>query len=245
MSGNLRYHIHYVWEKCLNTICRFQMSFSPYADTINITSIDTGLRDKWKYSPLSRYPITDVDVVLTGSRRKDYRIAEQKANVVHTPGVTVWHHAWLKNNSGEYRMQLVNIDLHKKSCPHVGGCKMWSIEHGTPYKSQGNIFVSQKLQGSRIRGKHVISTGFIRRASTPEMYDDLVIDYIFEKSELKYLNPPLHKSLRRGRSRSLTPWGLDPYGNLFCSDQHGELYFLDHETSMLIDIRLSEGSILR
>ena len=84
----------------------------------------TGLSGAFKTSPIFLDSIADVRIELTGFRRKDYLLAEEVANIRHTPKVTVWHHAWDEIN-GLYRMQLVDFIEHKKTCPHAGGCKLW------------------------------------------------------------------------------------------------------------------------
>lgn len=103
---------------------RVQMNAQPYSDMRKITSIDTGLKGQWKYSPRFNQPLQDTYIGLTGSRSKDNKFAEANVNVVHIPRVNVWHHVWEKNQNGEYRMQLVDYDLHKGSIPHAGGWKL-------------------------------------------------------------------------------------------------------------------------
>ena len=223
---------------------RLWMSTHPYRDT-KIRSIDTGLKKQWKYSPLFSQPIVDTYVTLTGSRKKDYTLAEAKSNVRHTPKMNVWHHVWEKNQNGEFRMQLVDFDLHKKSCPHAGGCKLWSIENGKTYKSQGNVYVGNHLRGQVYRGKKVWKVGDIRVGQEDGPYGDFVIDYIFAE-ELDNSGQKIHRFRSAFQSKKrFRLWGLDPYGNVFYSDMKRNLYFYDHETGKLINIGVNESEIIK
>lgn len=93
-------------------------------ENLNITSAYTGLDGVFRFSPIFHNCIADTMVELTGYRSKDYCIAEAQTGKKHTPKVTVWHHAW-EEKGGKYRMQLVDFEEHKKTCPHAGGCKLW------------------------------------------------------------------------------------------------------------------------
>lgn len=108
---------------------------NPYTDP-DIKSVFTGLNGRFKYSPIFTNCLADTMVELTGHRSKDYVIAEAQTGKKHTPGVTVWHHVWEKQD-GKYRMQLVSFEEHKKTCPHAGGCKLWllnSTENHVSYR---------------------------------------------------------------------------------------------------------------
>jgi hypothetical protein len=85
---------------------------TPYTDP-DIKSVFTGLNGRFKYSPIFTNCLADTMVELTGHRSKDYVIAEAQTGKKHTPGVTVWHHVWEKQD-GKYRMQLVSFEEHKK-----------------------------------------------------------------------------------------------------------------------------------
>ena len=220
-----------------------EMHADPYTDTANIRSIDTGLNGQWKYSPLFCQPIAETYMVLTGSRRSDYILAEEKTNTKHNPRVTVWHHVWEKNQNGEYRMQLVDYELHRGTCPHAGGCKLWSLENWRPYKSYGGVYVSRHLQDTMYRGKNVYKVGDIRIGDGSDSYGDFVIDYIF-KDEEHPIQMYVYRSSKRFR-KHYKLWGLDPYGNEFYSDKNGRLYFFDHEIRKMFDISLHESDVLK
>ncbi len=226
-----------------------EMHAHQYEDTAEIESIDTGLKRQWRYSPLFKNPLANADIKLTGSRRKDYKLAEADSGLVHVPGNTVWHHTWKKDASGKCRMQLVDSTLHIKTCPHAGGCRRWEIEHNIrykAYKSYGGIYVNENLLGNTIMGNTVYAVGEVYAGTSTESYTDFVIDYIFNSS-----TPVPHWALRRNlhnRSIAKKPikvWGLDPYGNLFLAGAKGKLYFLDLENGSLISLGINESSILR
>lgn len=221
------------------------MQAQPYKDASEIASIDTKLKHQWKYSPLFKNPLVESNLKLTGYRKKDYVLAETITGCLHVPGVTVWHHAWLKDSLGNYRMQLVDFSRHQNTCPHAGGCKLWSIEHKTIYKSYGTVYLSEALLGKVVMGKTVYKTGHIRTIQNSFPYSDYVIDYIFN-SEEDFPVVPVHMySRRKALSTSLRAWGLDPYGNIFLSNAKGDLYFFDHEVEILASLSINEQEILR
>lgn len=236
--------ILYTVKKIDSNKPQVQMHTHPYTDTAKICSIDTCLSKQWKYSPLFIQPISETYIVLTGSRKKDYILAEAKTNTKHIPGLTVWHHVWEKNSNDEYRMQLVDFFLHQVMCPHAGGCKLWSIEKKKNYKSHGGVYVSDHLNGCRYCKKVVYKSGEIRIGQANAPYHEFIIDYIFEHE--KSLSEQYVYRLRNriGSKKQLTMWGLDPYGNTFFSDTRGDLYFFDHETGRLVDVQLNESEIL-
>lgn len=230
-----------------------KMHAHPYEDTTEIESIKTDLSGKWKYSPLFKNPLAYADIRLTGSRRKDYKLAEATSGEVHLPGKTVWHHAWKKDASGKYRMQLVDFALHQKTCPHAGGCKLWERDHNKrykarykAYKSYGGIYMNENLFGKTVTGNSAYGVEELRAGTATEPYTDFVIDYIFDRSiPLPHLE--LYSMLRNKRiaKKSFKVWGLDPYGNLFLAGAKGKLYFLDIENSSLIPLGINQCSILR
>lgn len=244
MMKSFRKRIRYTTQSAMNGRPQLQMHANPYTDTTKIISIDTGRSRQWKYSPLFLQPISETYVVLTGSRKKDYKLAEANTNTIHCPGLTVWHHVWEKNSNGEYRMQLVDSALHTATCPHAGGCKLWSIENNKKYKSHGGVYVSDHLQGRQYGEKAVYRFGDIRMGQSNDPYGDYIIDYIFEpdKNMKKQLVCRIGNYFVRKKQYHL--WGLDPYGNTFFSDISGNLFFFDHELGLFIDIQLNESAIL-
>ena len=244
MVKRFRKRIRYTTQSTMYGRPRIQMHAKPYTDTTKIISIDTGRSRQWKYSPLFLQPISETYVALTGSRRKDYRLAEANTNTIHCPGSTVWHHVWEKNSNGEYRMQLVDSALHTATCPHVGGCKLWSIENNKKYKSHGGVYVSDHLQGRQYCEKSVYRSGEIRLGQSNDPYGDYIIDYIFEAKKNANEQHVCRVGNRIGRKKQYYLWGLDPYGNTFFSDKSGNLIFFDHELGRFIDIELNESAIL-
>ena len=224
---------------------RATMQAKPYADTDEIETIDTGLGKQWRYSPLFKKPFAETYIGLTGSRIKDYRLAEANTGQKHIPGTTVWHHVWAKDNQGNYRMQLVTTVAHQKTCPHAGGCKLWSIEHNKIYKAYGTIYVSETLHGKVIAGKVIHKTGLVRTGVNLLPYNDYVIDFIFDDKSRPNIQMMFNKHyLRRRKSRPSKIWGLDPYGNLFLSSADGQLFFWNHETKDIFALSVNEGNIL-
>lgn len=223
----------------------FEMHAYPYANTAEIKTIDTHLKHKWRYSPLFIHPYADTDITLTGSRRNDYKLAEANTGAKHIPGSTVWHHAWMKDKLGKYKMQLVDYSIHKKTCPHAGGCKLWTIENNKVYRSSGGVYVNESMLGKAIRSKTIYNVGGIRTGITSRPYEDFIIDYVFNnRNSMNTLNKVAsYRSNIRGKS--LREWGLDPYGNLFLADARGQLYFFDHEMGMLISIEMNENVIVK
>jgi len=136
----------------------FEYKSSPYGNILDIENINTSLDNQWKYSPKFKNPTAETKILLTGSRVKDYDLAEKNVAIKHSPRINVWHHVWEKDGSGNYTMQLIDYKKHLETIPHAGGCKMWLLENksGT-YRSKShkksqsyNIFVNHNLLGSSI-----------------------------------------------------------------------------------------------
>lgn len=222
-----------------------EMHAHPYVNTTEIETIDTLLKHQWRYSPLFRHPYADTDIALTGSRRDDYKLAEAVAGVKHIPGSTVWHHAWRKDKFGKYKMQLVDYSIHQKTCPHAGGCKLWTIENNKIYRSCGDVYVNKSMLGKNIMSKTVYKVGEIRTGITSRTYEDFIIDHIFNYHNSTHTLRMGVSCSSRVRRKFSRVWGLDPYGNLFLSDDRGQLYFFDHETGKLISISINESEIAK
>ena len=185
----------------------------PYNDP-NIINVPTGLGRGFKYSPIFKKCIADTMVELTGYRRKDYVIAEAQTGKEHTPRVTVWHHAWEEKN-GKYRMQLVDFEEHKKTCPHAGGCKLW-------------------LQNTKKRSKY-LSHNAIYSSQNSGDYSDLPSFYSVESTESNfyqkgYVSKSTLSVIRKKKAQLV---GVDMYGNLLYKNAKN-LYFWDHESDSLI-----------
>jgi hypothetical protein len=221
-----------------------EMHAHPYVNTAEIETIDTHLKHQWRYSPLFIHPYADTDIFLTGSRRNDYKLAEATTGVKHIPGSTVWHHAWMKDKLGKYKMQLVNCSKHQKTCPHAGGCKLWTIENKKVYRSNGNVYVNEGILGKTIRSKTVYRVGEIRTGKMTQQYEDYIIDFIFNHNRIHTLRMDASSNSNLP-TKSVGLWGLDSYGNLFLVDARGQLYFFDHETGKLTYISLNESDIIK
>ena len=184
----------------------------PYNDP-NIDDVSTGLGGNFKYSPIFKGAIADTMVALTGYRKKDYVIAEAQVGKKHTPCVTVWHHAWQENN-GLYRMQLVDFDTHKKTCPHAGGCKLWLLN--TKKKSKYNSY---------------------RRSGKDGDYTDITTLYSIHPSDRNYFQRGYvsKRTLSCVRRKKLNLMAMDVYGNLIYEGRKGK-YFWDHESDCLISL---------
>lgn len=184
----------------------------PYNDP-NIEDVYTGLGGNFKYSPIFKNSIADTMVALTGYRNKDYVIAEAQVGKKHTPCVTVWHHAWQEKN-GLYRMQLVDFDTHKKTCPHAGGCKLWLLN--TKKKSKYNSY---------------------RRSDKGGDYTDITTYYSIQASDRNYYQRGYvsKRTLSCIRRKKLKLVGIDIYGNLIYESRKGK-YFWDHESDCLMSL---------
>ena len=215
----------------------------PYDVLEDVDSIHTGLGKQFEYSPSFRNNITSVFVYLTGKRKDDYRLAETKAGIVHSPGETVWHHVWRTNVKGEYEMQLVDYQLHQKTCPHAGGVKLWSMRQGNIKRytnRNSNIIISDRNYGKKLYNKTINRTGYIRAMTRLKETDDYVIDYIFDNDA----HPSVKncKALAHKKKAGFKLWGIDPYGNWFLKNRKGKIYFLNHETLEIesLDLRIGD-----
>lgn len=184
----------------------------PYNDP-NIDNVVTGLSGNFRYSPIFRNAIADTFIELSGYRSRDYMIAEAKTGKLHTPKVTVWHHAW-QEKDGLYRMQLVDFSEHKKTCPHAGGCKLWVL----------NTHKKKKYAAYRNR------TGSGNYTDIPEFY-------VIESNERNYYQRGYvsKKTLSIADRKKAKLVGIDVYGNLLYKSRN-TTYFWDHECDIFIPI---------
>lgn len=184
----------------------------PYNDP-NIIDVFTGLGKGFRYSPIFKNCIADTMVELTGYRSKDYVIAEAQTGKMHTPKVTVWHHAWYEKD-GKYRMQLVDFNEHKKTCPHAGGCKLWLLNTKK---------VSKYMSYKRMRDYGQLGD-----------YSDLSLFYPVENSKISfYQNGYVSKKTLSAIGRKKAKLcGIDMYGNLLYKNAKNT-YFWDHESDLL------------
>lgn len=188
----------------------------PYDDP-NIINVSTGLGRGFEYSPIFIKCIADTMVELTGYRRKDYIIAEDQTQTKHVPGISVWHHAW-EEKDGKYRMQLVDFQEHKKTCPHAGGCKLWLLN--TKKRKKYAAYKNRRIQDDYGN------------------YSDVTLVYPIKSSERAfYQNGYVSKKTKTdiGRKKARL-WGVDIYGNLLYKNAKN-MYFWNHESDELLLIK--------
>jgi hypothetical protein len=83
-----------------------------------------------------------VEIELTGSRRADFRKANEMAGVgkyvrpgADAPSDYTWHHVDdYSSDSGTGTLELVQRKAHKATLPHKGGVAQWEEETGLKYK---------------------------------------------------------------------------------------------------------------
>ena len=216
---------------------------------------DTNLNGCWKYSPLFKHPYADDYISLTGKRQKDYREIEKITNSKHIPGKSVWHHVW-EEKYGKYRMRLVDLSLHQKTCPHAGGCKKWSLCNGKSYKNRNayacgvELYIGEQPKKVGVDDKIVKDhRRFINcRPRGMQPYMDLELDYVFiTPSEYEWRCTPTRnnttlsrtqrsymKGIKKTNRTTFRAFGLDPYGNVFEVDKRGRVAFYDHEVGQRI-----------
>jgi hypothetical protein len=184
----------------------------PYDDKF-FKNVQTRLGKQFEFSPIFKNPIADTWVELTGYRRKDYIIAEKQTGTMHTPGLTVWHHAWDVNNNGKYRMQLVDFDLHKKTYPHAGGCRLW--------------------QNNQHKVKRYASSYRLTKR-----YTDYQIDYEIDGPQHDYYQRGYmsKRIMQLTKAKGLKLVGMDAYGNLFYETHNRQVYIYDHEYDTLVSL---------
>jgi hypothetical protein len=71
----------------------------------------------------SPHAIAEVDIVYTGSRSKDYKLADKAAGFDVRPEGYSWHH-----HENARTMQLVPTDLHQ-AVAHTGGCATSGLDY--------------------------------------------------------------------------------------------------------------------
>ncbi len=235
--------------KRLNFVRRvlWENKATPYTEE-DIINIDTGLAKQFRHSPKFKNVIAETKIKLTGSRRKDYLLAESQTNSIHTPNVTVWHHVWEVDENGYYTMQLISMKRHSKTFPHAGGVKLWLLnnqsksKYACKYNSYGEIYINENQKMSTTTGAKTIHTRLIRSGISGE-YNDYVIDYIVPQVRDRE-STIVKKKIRYRRKDKYKIWGYDPYGNVFVRDNKGNIYFYDHEEMTYTSLGISERELL-
>lgn len=86
------------------------------------------------------YPATEgqrsvVRIRLTGSRRGDEKLANQRGEFTETPPGYRWHHVDdFDSESGEASLELIHKDAHNATSPHAGSVAQYEKHHGVRYK---------------------------------------------------------------------------------------------------------------
>ncbi|MBG6130615.1 RHS repeat-associated protein/uncharacterized repeat protein (TIGR01451 family) [Aquimarina sp. EL_43] len=76
-----------------------------------------------------------VEIELTGSRKADYKVANEAAGLEAKPDGYTWHHLDdFDPSTGKATMQLVKTKIHQKSVPHSGGVKQYEVYKDVEYK---------------------------------------------------------------------------------------------------------------
>ena len=75
-----------------------------------------------------------VSIEATGSRSKDFDVANEKLGLDETPEGYVWHHVDnydVKSNT--ITLELVEENAHNAAKPHSGGCAQYDAANGPTY----------------------------------------------------------------------------------------------------------------
>ena len=153
-------------------------------------------------------------------------------------------------------MQLVDLSLHQKTCPHAGGCKKWSLCNGKSYKNRNayacgvELYIGEQPKKVGVDDKIVKDhRPFINcRPRGMQPYMDLELDYVFiTPSEYEWRCTPTRnnttlsrtqrsymKGIKKTNKTTFRAFGLDPYGNVFEVDKRGRVAFYDHEVGQRI-----------
>ena len=76
-----------------------------------------------------------VRIKLTGSRRNDFRLANEEGKFAGTPDGYMWHHVDDFNpQTGRATFELVNQKAHNAAQPHAGSVAQHAKHHGVRYK---------------------------------------------------------------------------------------------------------------
>jgi hypothetical protein len=76
-----------------------------------------------------------VQIRLTGSRRDDFKLANELGGFSETPDEYMWHHVDdFDPQTGTSSLQLVDKDAHRATHPHAGSVAQYEKFHGIPYK---------------------------------------------------------------------------------------------------------------
>jgi hypothetical protein len=76
-----------------------------------------------------------VPVPLTGSRRKDEKLANELGGFTDTPEGYLWHHVDdFDPKSGNATLELVKKGAHNATLPHAGSVAQYEKHHGVKYK---------------------------------------------------------------------------------------------------------------
>jgi len=86
------------------------------------------------------YPVAQeqrniVRIRLTGSRRDDFRLANEEGKFAKTPVDYRWHHVDdFDPTSGEATLELIEHNAHVSTFPHTGSVAQYEKHHGVQYR---------------------------------------------------------------------------------------------------------------
>ena len=103
---------------------------------IGLTRTDNG-GVYFRHSPYiysqNSHPVYIV-IIATGSRRKDFKLANEKIGFGKTPSGYTWHHLDDYNvKDGTFTLELVECWAHRATAPHSGGCAQYKAATGHRY----------------------------------------------------------------------------------------------------------------
>lgn len=238
-----------------------------------VNSIQTALGGAFQFSPSFAAPDRTARIAMTGQRNSDYTVAE--AGSRRAAGQT-WHHVYELNYNAvtnECTMQLVNTQLHQKTCPHAGACWQYSQAHRRqPYHlaksgelTLGGPFLDVTPLGHTALGELQYTTGLSLPPALTRLYTgesrlrtgilsiqggrDLILDTLAPLDEGAGMSVLQQLEINRQHPISVPMdtfryFGSDPYGNLFFCDRKETVWFYDHEEDALHPTELTLQEIM-
>jgi hypothetical protein len=72
---------------------------------------------------------------VTGSRKKDYELANEEGGFANRPKGYIWHHVDdFDPQTGESSLELIKEGAHVATYPHAGSVAQYEKHHGIRYK---------------------------------------------------------------------------------------------------------------
>lgn len=131
-----------------------------------IQSIETDHpQARFRYSPnFSTCPrpmiLTSVFIIMTGNRPHDFLLCNQAAGYERTPKGYTWHHKYMVPYGGDdsCEMQLVETNLHRHSCCHLGGFGQFVRAHEAHALIAGHFFTDEDAKDRLFRQSKLAPT---------------------------------------------------------------------------------------